>query len=112
MDEITEFKLEIFIPADCLEALRAALAEVGAGQIGKYDHCCSISQVRGYWRPLEGAKPFQGQIGTVETGEECKVEVNCRRELVPEALKAIRAVHPYEEPLINLVPLANSWFSQ
>jgi hypothetical protein len=106
----TNFKLEIFIPAERVDALREALAAVGAGRIGNYDHCCSLMTVRGYWRPLEGARPFQGEVGKVETGTECKVEVNCPGELVKAALKAIRRVHPYEEPLINIVPLANAWF--
>lgn len=112
MNEFTDFKLEIFIPAEHVDALRAALAQVGAGRVGNYDQCCSVMEVRGYWRPLEGARPFQGQIGTIETGTECKVEVNCRRELVKEAIKAVRAVHPYEEPVINIVPLANHWFAE
>jgi len=42
--------------------------------------------------------------------EEYKVEVNCKRELVNEALKVIRSVHPYEEPLVNIIPLANHLF--
>ena len=109
-NEFTNFKLEIFIPAERVAALREALAEVGAGRIGNYDHCCSVTEVRGYWRPLEGANPFQGEIGKVETGTECKVEVNCAREKVKAALKTIRRVHPYEEPLINIIPLANHLF--
>ncbi len=112
MTDYSYFKLEIFIPASHVDALREALGRVGAGRIGNYDQCCSVVEVRGYWRPLEGAKPYQGEIGQVETGVECKVEVNCPRELVKEAVKAIRAVHPYEEPLINIIPLANHWFDE
>jgi hypothetical protein len=110
VNEFTNFKLEIFIPASHVDALREALAQVGAGRIGNYDRCCSVMDVRGYWRPLEGANPFQGEVGKAEMGTECKVEVNCQRELVREAIKAIRAVHPYEEPLINIIPLANHQF--
>ena len=107
MDDFSEVKLEIFIPAENLAALRDVLAEMGAGQIGNYDHCCSITEVRGYWRPLPGANPFQGEIGKLETGTEYKLEVNCKRERVKETIQAVRAVHPYEEPLINIIPLAN-----
>jgi hypothetical protein len=110
MDPALQFKLEIFIPSTHVDALRVALAEAGAGQMGNYDHCCSVMDARGYWRPLEGASPYQGQIGQVEQGEECKVEVNCPREQMHVVLEAIRRVHPYEEPLINIVPLANSKF--
>jgi hypothetical protein len=112
MDDFGDVKLEIFIPAEYVDALRDALGQAGAGRIGDYDHCCSVIEVRGYWRPLEGANPFQGEIGRIEEGRECKVEVNCRREMVREVIAAIRRVHPYEEPLINVIPLANHLFSE
>jgi hypothetical protein len=77
------------------------------GHIGNYDHCISISKVRGYWRPLAGATPYQGEIGKISEGEEYKVEVNCKREQVSDALSVIRRIHPYDEPLINIIPLVN-----
>jgi hypothetical protein len=110
MDDFQSVKLEIFIPAEFVPALREALALVGAGRIGDYDHCVSVTPVRGYWRPLAGANPFDGTVGEVSTGAESKVEVNCACSLVRAALQAIRQVHPYEEPLINVVPLVNHLF--
>jgi hypothetical protein len=29
---------------------------------------------------------------------------------VAGAIQAIRKAHPYEEPVINVIPLANAWF--
>lgn len=110
MESITQVKLEIFIPEAYIEMLRDELGKLGAGRVGHYDHCLSITTVRGYWRPLEGTEPFEGQIGRINEGTECKVEVNCSRHLVPVALKTIRQLHPYEEPLINIVPLVNDRF--
>jgi hypothetical protein len=110
MDVVPQFKLEIFVPASHMDALREALAEAGAGRVGNYDHCCSVLNVRGYWRPLVGACPYQGRIGQIEEGEECKVEVNCPRDRVRDVLETIRRVHPYEEPVINIIPLANFLF--
>lgn len=103
--EFNRVKLEIFIPDDFVPALREALAASGAGIIGNYDHCCSVMPVRGYWRPLEGADPYDGAVGQVSEGRESKVEVNCPWNAVPQVIQAIRAVHPYEEPLINIIPL-------
>lgn len=105
-----EYKLEIFIPDEFLPQLQEALARAGAGRIGNYDHCLSAMPVSGFWRPLEGANPYQGTIGRIETGHELKVEVNCARELVREVIRAVREVHPYEEPVINIIPLANPMF--
>lgn len=98
-------KLEIFIPETHLELLRQALLAADAGHIGKYDGCLSYSRVTGCWRPLAGASPYIGAEGEFCTEPELKVEVTCRTERVEETLEAIRAVHPYEEPVINVIPL-------
>jgi hypothetical protein len=59
---------------------------------------------------LQGANPFLGEIGKIQERNEAKIEVNFRRELVNEAIQVIRRVHPYEEPLVNIIPLANHLF--
>jgi hypothetical protein len=46
----------------------------------------------------------------LEHGEECRLEMNCSRDLVPAALEVVRRVHPYETPLVNIVPLLNHLF--
>ena len=76
MDQFEMVKLEIFIPEEYIEPLREALHAAGAGRVGNYDHCMSATQVLGYWRPLEGAEPYQGKIGEIEEGKECKVEID------------------------------------
>jgi len=102
------FKLEIFAPAEAVDEILEALARAHAGEIGNYDHCSSISQVNGTYRPLEGATPAVGEVGKLFYGSECKIEVNCREDLLMEAIQAVRDVHPYEEPVINVIPLANA----
>ena len=98
MEPFTYCKLEIFIPETHLKALQKALQEVDAGHIGNYDSCMSYSPVTGCWRPLEGSSPFIGKCGTISTEPELKAEVTCRT-------AAIKKVHPYEEPVINVIPL-------
>lgn len=110
MQNFTDVKLEIFIPQGHVENVRDALAKAGVGVIGNYDHCFATSQVQGSFRPLEGANPFDGKVGEISVTVEYKLEVNCRRELVNEALAALRRSHPYEEPLINVIPLSNHLF--
>ena len=43
--------------------------------------------------------------GTISTEPELKAEVTCRTERLEETLAAIKKVHPYEEPVINVIPL-------
>jgi hypothetical protein len=59
---------------------------------------------------LPGANPFKGEIGRIQEVTEAKLEVNCKRDLVNEAIKIIRRTHPYQEPLVNVIPLANHLF--
>lgn len=111
MSDPFEYKIEIFIPEEYLSQLREALLKAGAGIIGNYDSCLSVMHVRGYWRPMPGANPFQGAVGMLESAEEVKVEVNCFKEKVQATIEAIRKIHPYEEPVINIIPLANQQFT-
>lgn len=98
-------KLEIYIPESHFPALQKALQSADAGHIGNYDGCLSYSRVKGTWRPLQGARPYIGEEGTVSEAEELKVEVNVRIDKLDSTLRAIRNVHPYEEPVINVIPL-------
>ena len=75
------------------------------GHIGSYDSCLSYSPVTSCWRPLTGSEPYLGQVGALSTEPELKVEVTCRREKLDETLRAVKAVHLYEEPVINVIRL-------
>ncbi len=110
MENFHRVKIEIFIPGEYIERLRDALSQVNVGHIGNYDHCISVTSVTGYWRPLAGANPYAGQVGQITSGSEYKVEVNAAHADIPAAIKVIRQIHPYEEPVINVIPLANHLF--
>ncbi len=98
-------KIEVYLPSHALDAVRAAMTSAGAGRVGNYDSCSSVSAVRGSWRPLPGASPYDGEVGVLSEGEELKLEMRCDAELAVAAVAAARAVHPYEEPLIHVIPL-------
>jgi hypothetical protein len=110
MENFTDVKLEIFGPQEHALKLRDELAKMGVGAIGNYDHCVALTSVRGFFRPLPGSSPFEGEEGKISEVAEYKLEVNCMRALVKEAIKVIKSVQPYEEPLINVIPLANHLF--
>lgn len=105
MPEFACCKLEIFIPESHLPVLQEALRAVDAGHIGKYDCCLSYSRVTSCWRPLEGTHPYLGRAGEISAEPELKVEVTCRTGRVDETVEAVRRVHPYEEPVIQVIPL-------
>ena len=101
-------KIECFIPEEFVGRLRDELNKIGALTVdGLYDYCMAVSKVRGSWRPLEGSRPYAGQAGKICEAEEAKVEFACRKTLCAAAVRTIREVHPYEKPVINVIPLLN-----
>ena len=105
MQGMTMAKIEIFIPVSHFETLRETLRAAGAGAFGYYDSTLSYSPVKGCWRPLPGANPYDGEIGALCVADEYKVEVCCAVDAVNRTVESVRAMHPYEEPVINVIPL-------
>lgn len=104
--EFNNFKVETFIPEEYLKDLRRNLNDIGALTIGgNYDNCMSVSKVIGSWRPLNGANPFEGEVGEICEAEECKVEFCCKKEVLKKVIETIKKVHPYEVPVINTIPI-------
>ena len=92
------YKLAFFTPLDATEAIKEAVFASGAGRIGDYEACCFQTRGTGQFRPLSGADPHIGQVGELEYVEEIKVELVCNDALIRDALAALKAAHPYEEP--------------
>lgn len=55
-----------------------------------------------------GADPFEGIPGELSQEQELKIEVCCRGERLRETLAAVKEAHPYEEPVINVLPLVGT----
>lgn len=98
-------KLEIFIPESHLEILQQVLRDSDAGHIGNYDSCLSYSRVISTWRPLENTNPYIGEANILSTEPEIKVEVTCKIKDLDSIIQAVKKIHPYEEPVINAIPL-------
>ncbi|MEF8848149.1 MAG: divalent cation tolerance protein CutA [Candidatus Thermoplasmatota archaeon] len=108
--DFDEFKIEVYIPCKYIETLRNELNKAGASKIGRYDHCISVTKVEGHWRPLKKSRPYKGKQGQISKEKECKIETRCKKTFVKSALKAIKKIHPYEEPIINIIPILNHQF--
>lgn len=100
-------KIAVFAPATHGDVIRKALADAGAGHIGNYDFCSFSSRGVGRFRGLEGTNPFIGEPGKIEEADEEKIEVICPSDILKKVLDSVRAVHPYEEPAIDIYPLLN-----
>jgi dinuclear metal center YbgI/SA1388 family protein len=99
-------KLVVFVPVGHVEQVRSALFSFTVKQ-GNYRDCSFAADGVGTFTPLEGADPFTGTIGTLARVPEERLELLIERSQLPRAVKALLAVHPYEEPAFDLYPLLN-----
>jgi dinuclear metal center YbgI/SA1388 family protein len=100
-------KLTTYVPVADAERVRQALGQAGAGVIGDYDSASFSTPGEGRFRPLEGAHPTVGEVGTLEVVDEVRIECVLPRAARPRVVAAMLAAHPYEEPAYDVVELAD-----
>ncbi|MFG6120932.1 MULTISPECIES: divalent cation tolerance protein CutA [Thalassobacillus] len=98
-------KFEVLLPEEYIVPLRDQLNKNKVLTVGEYDHVVSYTETKGYWRPLESSEPYSGEKNKVTFGSECKMEFKSPYKRIEEIRNIIKNIHPYEEPVINVVPL-------
>ncbi len=92
-------------PAEAVDAVLNAIAEAGGGVIGSYTHCAFMNSGQGRFRPDKTANPHSGQRETINSVDEMRIESFCERDQARAVADAVKAAHPYEQPVIYLIPL-------
>lgn len=100
-------KIVTFVPADHVDAVVDALCAAGAGTIGDYERCYFAAEGTGSFRPGPATDPYIGGPGQVESVPEQRVELVAPRGRRPEILAALHGSHPYEEPAVDVIELAD-----
>ncbi|MEJ2069762.1 MAG: Nif3-like dinuclear metal center hexameric protein [Syntrophobacterales bacterium] len=101
-------KLTVFVPVGYEDQVRAALVDDRVGVIGRYSHCSFAARGQGTYLPLEGARPFRGEVAALSRAEESRLEVAVPESCVRPALARLKTAHPYEEVAYDLYPLVDS----
>jgi hypothetical protein len=92
-------------PPDYVDHVLDAIATAGGGVLGDYTHCAFTSLGTGRFKPGSEANPHVGAIGQINAVDEVRIETFCDRAIAKAVVAAIRQAHPYEEPVIYLIPL-------
>ena len=98
-------KLVVYVPTTHADVVRAAIGDAGGGAIGNYAHCSFSVRGQGRFLPQDGATPFIGNVGHIETVEEERIEITVSKEKLESVIAAMKAAHPYEEIAFDLYPL-------
>jgi len=93
------------VPEVDLPAVLDAISGAGGGIIGHYTHCAFTNAGLGRFKPSADANPHTGAKEAINAEDEWRIETFCDRDKAKAVAAAIREAHPYEEPVIYILPL-------
>lgn len=99
----------VYVPTSDVDTVATAMWHAGAGAIGDYDRASFRTEGSGTFRPLTGANPAIGQVGSDERVDETMLRMVAAPALRDQVRSAMIAAHPYEEvahEITELVPAA------
>ena len=99
------YKIGVNVPEEFLEKLMDSINEVMDPVYPKYDRTFMYWPVKGTWRPLPGAEPYNGTVGKIEVADEIRLEFAVKKDDLKKVIGKIAEVHPYEEPAVDVIPM-------
>lgn len=102
-----KYKLFVTVPETHADIVREAIGKADGGKVGNYSFCSFSVKGIGRFKPEVGANPHIGSVGKIEEVLEERIEVNCDENSLDNVIKAIKAVHPYEEVALDVYKLEN-----
>ena len=100
-------KLVTYVPHSHADAVRDALFEAGAGNIGNYSEVSFNANGTGTFKGNENASPFVGEQGIRHREEEIRIETIYPAILESKIIMALILAHPYEEVAYDLYSMTN-----
>jgi hypothetical protein len=98
------YRVTTFVPPDHLDALLEGIASEVPLRYGQYDRSAWWSAVGvEQFRPLSGAKPTHGTVGSVERVPTVRLEFAIPRDaklLEQLVTRGLRSHHPWQEPAV------------
>ncbi|MHD0397596.1 Nif3-like dinuclear metal center hexameric protein [Staphylococcus simulans] len=102
------FKVQVFIPEENVETFKNKMNDEGFASEGDYEYCFFSTKGAGQFKPVENAQPHIGKLDQIETVEEVKVEFMIQSHERAKAEYSIKALHPYETPVYDFIPLTKT----
>jgi hypothetical protein len=99
------YKIFVTTPESHTDTIINAMSEAGAGKVGNYTHCAFITKGYGNYMPNNDANPFIGEVGKMNRETEDKIEMICPKEKLEAVVQAIKNIHPYETPTIDVIEI-------
>ena len=93
---------EVFVPENYVEKIVENLQRYNLLTEGFYADVYSIIDGIGYWKTLEGGKPFDGEVVKTSVVYEKIMKFRVKKVFQELVYYLIKEIHPYETPVINV----------
>lgn len=101
-------KIVTYVPEHAVDSVHQSMSAAGAGRIGDYSMCSTRIASTGTFHGSASASPAIGHAEQLETVEEFRLMMVCHQRQLAAAVAALRQAHPYEEPPIHIIELAET----
>ncbi|WP_069997539.1 Nif3-like dinuclear metal center hexameric protein [Cellulosilyticum sp. I15G10I2] len=102
------YKVAVYVPEMYFEQVRNIIIKHDICDIGSYKGCTFTMAGEGTFIPVEGSKPYLGELGQLEKVYERKIEFIAHQHNVESIQQLIREQHPYEEVAFDIYTLNNN----
>ncbi len=102
---IKKVNISVTIPKKNLKKIKKVLFDDGIGKIGNYTNCSLTTKCMGTYKPTKLSNPYIVQKNKLQRIKEIKLELICNIDEVSKSIDIIKRIHPYEEPVINIIPI-------
>jgi dinuclear metal center YbgI/SA1388 family protein len=101
------FKFVVYAPSGYEEKIRNTICNAGGGQWKNYSCATFKTNGTGTFKPGNNSEPFMGEKGKLVFVDEVKIECIVKADGLKSLLGNVLAVHPYEEPAYDIIPIEN-----
>ncbi|MEG0249548.1 MAG: NUDIX domain-containing protein [Peptostreptococcus sp.] len=95
-------RFEVFVPEDYVQVIVDELGKYKLIDQGYYGSAYSTINVLGHWKSLDGANPFDGEVGKETVARESLMKFRVKKDFKELAFYLVKKAHPYEVPVINV----------
>lgn len=101
------YKFVVFVPKEDEERIREVICKAGGGKWKNYSCCTFNIEGKGSFIPLNGAKPYIGEVGNISYVNEVRIECIVGESVLDKVVKSTVDAHPYEEVAYDIYKIEN-----
>ncbi|MNR80517.1 putative GTP cyclohydrolase 1 type 2 [compost metagenome] len=102
------YRLGVGIPPEDALRVLEAMWQAGAGRSERYDQASFLTDGETTFRPLPGSQPAEGEVLAPSRQPLVRAEVLVKGSDLAAVKAAMRAAHPYEEPVFDVIRLESA----